>query len=331
MLAFTVMFALVLTGSPAIADSQKLNVFERFRVEMTVDHIEAAGKFMSARALAKWNSSVMAYFDKPDRQLSHFFAVSIIIPKRKDVNFYLLYFNPWVDGALFTRWVQEDGNWKVDEFVFVSGQRLRGEVTPQSEVTQRDETPVWIRNNGTFLSNLYAYYKYMRAQIVQTPFADCLSWLTLEDRAQAAELLRIKLRMRTRVQLAILYLVRDRSGHILSNAITRLKYDALAKNRATLAGYSPHADILVDLKPEIVKTLRENWFFRHGNVFTVILSSPIAPRLFVFMNVLLNGRIEGVLMGDLESMADLVRGPVPPPPAKSEKPAREASAAPTAN
>ncbi len=63
-----------LASGPATADTVKMNVFERFRYEMTMTHDTAAPQYMSAAALAKWNRSVAPYFGKRDRRLSHFFA-----------------------------------------------------------------------------------------------------------------------------------------------------------------------------------------------------------------------------------------------------------------
>lgn len=308
-----------LAADAASSETVKMNVFERFRNEMALAHDVAAAKFMQPEALARWNSAVMPYFQIKDRQLSHFFAFAMIFPMRKDSDFYIIYFNPWIDGALLTQWRKSNQAWKVENFYLASGQRMRGEVTPQSVVSEYDILPVWLRQKGRFLRNIYAYYKYMRAQIVQTDINDYTAWFALSEQERAADLLRVKFRMRARLELAIAYLAASQAGPVLSGAFSKLKYDALTGGKARLSSYSRHADILVSLRPEVIKTLRENWYFKQNNVYSAVLSSPVAPRLFVFINVEPSGRIQGALLGDLESMASMLQAPVPLRAAKPGK------------
>ena len=303
--------ALSLATDKGLAETVQRNVFERFRVEMTVSHDRAAPKFMSKSALNRWNQSFMPLFDKRDRQLSQFFAFSLMMPKMKGPELFVVYFNPWVDGALLTRWKQSGDAWKMEDFYMASGERVRGELRPKAIASEDHTLPVWMRFKGPILRGITAYYKDMSAWLLSKGADDFNSWFLLDEGQRNLDLQIVKSRMQRRLAQAIGVIVPDRIGPILSGAISRLKYDTLTKARQNLAGYSPHADLLIEMPQEITKTWRENWYFKSGNIYTLILSSPIQPRMFLFMNVHDTGKIQGVLLGDLEIMADLLRKAAP--------------------
>ncbi len=304
--AFVFAGALLAAGS-AFSETIKMSVFERFRNEMTIGHDVAAAKFMSPNALAKWNAAIAPYFDRKDRQLSHFFAFSMLVPKARNSDFYVIYFNPWVDGALLTQWRKRAQIWKIENFYLASGERVRGEITPQFTLTRASVIPVWLRQRGRILRNIYSYYKNMRARMTGADIREYMSWLLLSDAESASDLLRVKLRMRARLELAVNYIAKDNSGPALSGAFAKVKYDAIIKDKKKLASYSRHAGLLVDLRPEIIKTFGENWYLKKQQTYSVILSSPIAPTLFLYMNIKSGGKIEGVLLGNLEAMANILQ------------------------
>ena len=303
--------AVCLGSGRVFAQSVEMNVFERFRNEMTVAHDVAAPKFMSPAGLAKWNRLVMPYFDRRDRQLSHFFAFSMLVFKGQGDDLFTIYFNPWVDGALLTKWQKIGAEWKMTDFYMASGERVRGEVTAPSSVTETSITPLWLQHPGALLMNIYAYYKEMRLRLVTKRVNDYLSWFALDDVERANDLLRVKLRMTARLDLAITYLAEGNTGTLLSGAFTRVRYDALTKDRKKLAKYSINGDLIADLKPEIIKTFRENWFFKKGDMYSVILSSPVSPSLFLFMNITAQGRIKSAFLSNLEAMANMLQTSTP--------------------
>jgi len=111
----------------------------------------------------------------------------------------------------------------------------------------------------------------------------------------------------------------------LTGAISKLKYDALSRNKKELASYSRHADMLGSLRPDIIKSLKVDWVFRDKDVYSVILTPPVFPRMFIFLNVNKTGKIETALLGDLETMAKMLR-----PSASTMRYAKPAQSAPPA-
>lgn len=291
------------SNAEATSDTAKMNVFQLFRYEMTLAHDNAAPKFMSENALAKWNSSIVPSFAQRDRQLSHFFAFSMLVPKRNQGDFYVMYFNPWVDGVLLTKWKNAGEDWRVEDFYFTPGERVRKEITPQFVVTNRNALPVWLRLNGTLVGSINQYYNDMSLWLLSKDAGEYMGWLSLSTAERAFDLKLLQMRMRARLELAVINLSKTNSGSRLSGAFSKLKYDALTGDKQKLASYSRHGAAIADLPADITKTWRENWYLRKGNTFSVILSSPVQPNLFLFMSILDSGKIEGVLLGDLEIMA----------------------------
>ena len=291
----------------ACSATVKMNVFERFRHEMTRSQEAASAKFMTPRALAKWKRDVRPAFYKYDPQLSHFFAFAMLMPKQKGARFLLTFFNPWVDGALLTSWRKAGANWKMEDFYFASGERVRGEAAPGSVIRQSQILPIWQWYKGPLLRNIVSYYKDMRARLAAKKADEYLSWFSLGEAEKKADLFRVKLRMATREKLTGEYTVKSAGGPVLAGAFAKLKYDALTGNNVKLSKYSQHADILIELRPEIIKTLRENWIFKKNGVYSVILSSSLFPRSFILMNIETSGAIEGAFFCDLETMASMLR------------------------
>ena len=322
---FTILGALMLSliclfAGRAQADTIRLNVFERFRNEMVIDQKAAAAKFMNAGALHKWTTGFVPFFADDQGQLRHFFAFAMTVPKKKGELITMIYFNPWVDGALFTRWRAEGELWKLDDFYLASGERIRGEITAGAKIEGGNIPPIWLWFKGPLLRNLIVYYRDMRTRLLNLDGPDLAGWFSRSADERTNDLLRVKLRMSVRAKAAATYLANGRSGPVLAGAVSKLKYDALTHNKNNLAAYSRHADMLGALRPEIVKTFKENWIFTKDNVYTLILSSIAAPRLLVFMNINPSGRIEGALLADLETMAMW-----PQTPAQSAAPAKAAA------
>ncbi len=323
-LAVCMIFVISPASAKTAPDTIKMNVFERFRYEMTIAHDEAAAKFMNAGALAKWNGSIMPYFGKRDRQLSHFFAFSMLVPKMNQGDFYVSYFNPWIDGVLLTKWKKTGEDWKMADIYFASGERARREITPRFTVSGKNALPVWLRLKGTLLNGIHQYYKDMSIWLLNKDVREYMSWLSLSAAARDLDLELVRMRMKTRLELALVNIAKSNSGPALSGAFSKLKYSALIGDKQKLASYSRHGDIIADLPPEITKTWRENWYFKNGNSFTVILSSPLQPRLFLFMSIYESGKIQGVLLGDLETLTGGVEtaGPVRIEPVKTSRKVR---------
>ncbi len=299
-------FMLVVTCyaiGPAQADVGKVNVFERFRIEMAFSPRTTAARYMNPAALANWNNGTLPYFTGGDKELSHFFALAMIVPKVKGADFYAIYFNPWVDGVLLTQWKKEAESWKIERFYLASGERLRGQATPQAVITNSNIPPAWMWQKGGFVQNILSYYKDMRARLVYKTVEQYQSWFSLDDIERKADLLRVMLRMRARVVMNAGFFAKDKGGALLTGAISKLKYDLLTRDTAALSSYSKDASLLVKLTPDIIKTLRQNWVFYNNGVYSLVISSPVAPRFFILMDVGATGRIRNAGLNDLESMA----------------------------
>ena len=301
-LAIGMLFAMSM-GRAWAEDTVPMNVFERFRYEMAIDRDAAAVKFMAPSALTKWLKTIAPNFDRKHGQIRHFFGLSMQLPKGQGADLHMIYFNPWVDGVMLTRWQLAGEDWKIVDFYLASGERLRGELTPQSAVTSQAVVPNWLGRRGVLLHNLGAYYKQMRALLLKSDISRLEAWFALDRAAGEADLLRVKLRMGLRSNMSGKYKSHAPTARILKAAFGKLVNDALGRNSAELARYSPQADILMDLRPEILKTLKANWIFSKGSVYSVFLGSAVMPRLYVFMNIDSSGRIETALYGDLEAMA----------------------------
>jgi len=304
---------------PAYSATLKINVFEGFRLEMVIDHDRAADRFINPDARAKWNSAILPLFNKKDRQIPHFFAFSMMVPKLKASDLYVIYFNPWIDGALLTQWRQTSGKWKMDNFYLASGERIRGQINPQTPITDTSFLPVWLLSKGVFIRNVVAYYKDMRTRLMQLNIDQLLPWFALSAAERDADLYRVKLRMGYRSFMTAGYFKNATSGQMLNAALIKLKYDALTHKKRKLATYSQHADIIADLKPEIIESFKPNWIFTKNNIYSAIFSSIAMPRLFIFMNIQANGKIETALFSDLETMAT-VQTKASTPPAASVQP-----------
>ncbi len=328
-LGMIIVGAAYLAGEYASSATLRMNVFERFRIDMAVAPAVAATKYMTPAALTKWNRNIMPSFDKKDRQVRHFFEFSVMMPKKKASDLFVIFFNPWVDGALFTQWKKSGETWMMNNFYLASGERIRGELTPQSVMRQSQILPIWQWYKGTFLRNIFSYYKDMRSRIAGKNIDEYLTWLSLSEPERKADLLRVSLRMGARVMMTDRYTAKDQGGPVLTGAFSKLKYDALTDNKTVLTSYSRHADILVGLRPEIIKSFKENWVFKKNNTYTTVLSSPLLPRSFIFMNVTANGIIEGALFCDLETMATMLRiaastvGTAPVQPVRAAFPTRK--------
>ncbi len=295
------------SGDPAHSESRKINAFERFRTEMMLTPGTAAPAFMRPEALERWNRTVRPYFVKNIDELKDFFALSVIVARIRKPDMYLFYFNPWVDGVLLTRWKERGGGWKIEDIYLASGERVRGQDVSQAAITRSNLTPVWLLLKGTFIRNIVSYFKDMRARLMNGNIKSFLSWFSLQDVDSRADLLRVKLRVYARTIENAGYLSKSGIGPVLTGAISRLKNDALARNKKKLAGYSRHADMLGSLRPDIIKSLRVDWVFHDNGVFSVVLTPPVFPRLFIFLNVNRSGKTETALLGDLESMATMLQ------------------------
>jgi len=307
------------------AETVGMNVFERFRNEMAIDYSAATVKFMNPGALAKWNAEISPHFSVKDKQINHFFAYAMMVPKIKDADLFMIFFNPWVDGVFFTQWKEIGKTWKIVRFYVASGERIRGLITPNSVITSGHLPPIWLWQKATLLRSIYAYYKDMRARLKAMPVERCMSWFSLGRTEAVSDLLRVKLRMGARQKTTNAYTAINTGGPALNGAFSKLKYDALIGNKKSLNAYSRHGGIIADLRPEIIKTLKANWIFHKKGVYTTILSSAAAPRFFIFMNTANNGRIETALLGDLESMATMLQtSTITMPPARPTQPTGKA-------
>ena len=309
---------LCLLASPAMSDTISMNVFERFRQEMAIDRNAAAVKFMTPEALVKWSSSVLHHFNPKHGQLRHFFALSMQVPKVRGPDIIVLYFNPWIDGALLTRWRQTGNDWKMTDFYFASGERLRGELPLQFDIPPDQITPAWLRYKGIFLTNIAAYYGHMRTRLMDQTFDQVLPWFALSSQERDSVLFRIKLRMGLRKDMSDKYKAHPQSGRVLSGAFRQLVTDALSKNTPSLMRYSRQGDLIAGLRLDILTTLKANWIFTKGNIYSAVMNSAMMPRMFIFLNITTDGRIETALLGDLEAMA---RQPAPPAAAAAASPA----------
>ncbi len=295
------------SGSPANSAPRKASAFERFRAEMIVSPDSAARAFMEPRALERWNRTVRSYIADNNGKPKDFFALSVIVVRPAKPDMYLLYFNPWVDGVLLTRWKKKEGGWKIWDLYLASGERVRGQAISQATLTQGDLPPVWLLLKGTFTRNIVSYFKDMRARLLNGNIEQFQRWLLLQDADSLADLRRVKLRVHARMIENSRYLSQTGIGPVLDGAISKFKYDALTRNKKELAVYSRHADMLGSLPLDIIKSLMVDWVFHDKGVYSVILTPSVSPRLFVFLNVNMSGKIETVLLGDLETMAKMLQ------------------------
>ena len=275
--------------------------------EMVLGQDTATVKFMTAKALAKWNSQIRPHFGTDPVLIPHFFAHAMMVPRLKGEAVHMLYFNPWVDGVLLTGWKQVGATWQLDEFYLAPGERARGQLNAASVITNSDLPPIWLWGKGTLMDHLAVYYADMGARLSRQNIDDFLAWLSLPPAEVNADLLRLKLRMGVRARVAAQYMTHKVSQPALSAAIMKLKYDAVSGNSGAMAAYSRHAKLLADFRPEIIKSMKLNWIFVKQDAYSLITSSIVAPRYFILMNVARSGEIKGALMGDLEAMADKVR------------------------
>lgn len=287
------------------AESVNVNVFEQFRLEMANDYNAAARSFMTPEALTKWNAHIAPRFNVKSRQINHFFATSMMIPKLKGGGLFVLFFNPWVDGAFVTRWMKIDNSLKITNFHMASGERIRGLASPGAAITPGHLPPIWLWQKGTLLESIFKYYTDMRARLLAIPVEECMSWFSLGQREADLDLLRVKLRMEARQKTTDAYIKTGTGGPALTGAYAKLKYDALTGNTRSLSAYSADSEIIAKLKPEIIKGLEANWIFYQKGIYTTLLSSAIAPRYFIFMSSTDTGKIKGVLFLNLEIVATL--------------------------
>jgi hypothetical protein len=295
------------SGGPANSVPRKASVFERFRAEMMLTPDTAAPAFMGPKALDRWNRKVRSYIVDADDELKDFFALSVIVVRTRQPDMYLLYFNPWVDGVLLTRWKEKDGRWKIEDLYLASGERIRGQAISQTALSQGNLPPVWLLLEGAFTRNIVSYFKDMRARLLNGSIEQFQRWLLLQDADSQADLSRVKLRMYARMVENAGYLSQTGIGPVLTGAISKFKYDALTRNKKELASYSRHANMLGGLQPDIIKSLKVDWVFHDKDVYSVILTPSALPRLFVFLNVNMSGKIETALLGDLETMAKMLQ------------------------
>ncbi len=319
-LTFILVIMALLASKQAYSKTVKITIFETFRYEMALSPDATVRKFMTRNAFSKWRAAMEPHFGGQTMRMNHFFASSMVLPRQDNTGFYAVYFNPWVDGALLTRWGKTGQGWKIEDFHLSSGERIRGAIPASSNISEKNILPVWMQKKGPILRNIFSYYKDMRHLLLNKKTDDYTLWFLLDDSARNLDLLLVKLRMRTRVDLALKYIAVDKMGKIFTRSFSGFKKEISTKNAAKLASYGPHTELFLELPPMVVNSLSDNWLLKTNNIYSAFLSSPAVPRWFVYVTMSATGKITGALFGDFEAMADL--SPAAPPPIQATIPAQ---------
>ncbi len=292
-----VLFINFTIASPVMAQ-EKMSVFEVMRLGMSDNPASTAAEYLGQSAKKKWDNKVATVLSTAD--IKYFFAFSVIeFVAYSNNSAEMIYFNPWIDGILLAVWHQHNEKWFINDFAFIRGEALRGEI-----VSEKNAIPPWLRIRGTLIGNMADYFHSTNNLLHRrsgnlTKFMDKQH---AEDRTLS--LISIAARMYTRTTYAHKLLQNEVLQKRIVTKLNDIKSVLASKKKGAISSIFPSAsqseiDTLALLPKEVSRTLVGNWFIGKDGRIVILMSSYIAPRLFLYIDLIKKDiNVNGVLLGD---------------------------------
>lgn len=233
-----------------------------------------------------WTGQVLPRFQEDKRLLKHFFATSLILLGRLESDQCVVgFYNPWVDSILLTSWKRSNGTWRANALVLCSGEEWRSRTVDKSVAA-----PGWLKT-GQSLTKSVIQETHEAISVFEKlfPLDGTFEFPVIEATDPPDEDLGIiKLHMLFRLAYAKEKFAKDRLEAM--EALVKRATDVIAQGSKEAVGglVSAQQDAYVaetiTMLPENVrKSLYAHWFVAKGEEVSVILGSPVVPRLFVVL------------------------------------------------
>lgn len=293
-----------------------------FRLMAGANLGKAAKTFLSPEAQARWDKVITPTAQKQAALWNDFFAQAVIWPSclGKEHGVAGLY-NPWADALMLTAWGGRGAEWKMADFVFVSGESFRGE-----EITAAGGAPAWLREKGDLRVALARQYHGTLAVYNEAyPLAGELDLLPGKVRGKlktgpAVEWTLIEIRLLHRIEMYQAWLLaKDEKApeKVLAAKAASFK-DALVKgDRDALQALFPKEQDAGIIKTAtlVPQEIRQNmvpvFYLRREADAVIIYSSPAWPRYYLPLYLTYNqgaASLAGVQVCEFEA-SKLLLGP----------------------
>ncbi len=304
----SVFFLIVTVMSFSVIAQEKVTVFDAMRIEFADNPVTAMNKYFNKASRERWDSTVGSVQTIDD--VKYFFAFSMIeMIEQSTDSTDMIYVNPWIDGAAFMRWKQEEGAWKVNDFALISGEYLRNEI-----IAERNALPLWLRSKGTLSANMAEYLRDTRAAMLldKNRLSDSLTDKAKDDRTLS--LIAISVRANTRIVSARSIFGDSSVRKSTQEMLIGLKEVLKSKNRERIRALlkTDNHDLVeaLALLPEpLIDSFVGNWYVEKEDRLLVLMSSFLSPRLFLILESKKSGEVVWGLLGDWAT------SPVPTPQA----------------
>ncbi len=290
--------------SPVMAQ-EKMSVFEVMRLSMSDNPASTAAEYLGQSAKKKWKDKVATVLSTAD--IKYFFAFSVIeFVAYSNDSAEIIYFNPWIDGILLTVWHQHNEKWFINDFAFIRGEALRGET-----VSEKNAAPPWLRIRGTLIGNMADYF-HSTNNLLHRESGNLTKFMDKQHAdGRALSLISIAARMYTRTTYARKLL---QDGVLRKKIVAKLndiKSALASKKKGAISSILPSASqseigTLALLPKEVSRTLVGNWFIEKDGHIVILISSYIAPRLFLYIDLIKKDtKVDGVLLVDWVTISKL--------------------------
>ena len=276
--------------APAFGATQPgMPVFEAMRLTMMADAPKALDDYFSQAARAKWNDGAGSLLD--DKETAYFFSFALNNPvPLGDDSFCVIFFNPWADGVMFTKWGKVDGSWKIRLFKFASGELLRGE-----PISEKNILPAWVTDTGMILDNQSATFHKTLEIINAKDFTTDAFYQGGRDQ-ELVSLMGIKSRAYTRRVTASAILADDATYEKVEHSLDTI-FDTIASKDATKikTAFKPlpeqAVDLLLGVPDEFLDTAAGNWYIKKGDSLIIFITSFASPRVYLYAQIDADGGI----------------------------------------
>lgn len=241
-----------------------------------------------------WKPRLAQYFSEGDEwQLAHFFAYAVIsIGRVEETRAVVGFYNIWVDGMLLTAWQKEGKQWKVDEFMFLSGETFRGAPAPNLEEVTTYIVPKWLQGEGMLLRLIGTVYAetidaFEAFAPANAPFVFPIGPVPKEKQATLKEIAYVKARMTTRLAYPQEKFAGTPAEDIINTSVKTVREVVASGNAALIRSLivPTQGENMAPVIASLPRNLREgfgtNWWVSKGNTVSVILGNYVSPKFFI--------------------------------------------------
>ena len=293
-------------------------VSDAFRQSATQDVTGGLLDYASLSCREKWNKMYNPLFEGNEWQLRHFFGFSLIIPgtiDSKNNSAIVAYYNPWLDVAFLGNWQVRVYDEKLTDFIFITGEALRSE-----KLSKKPACPGWLIYGKGSKEKAIADKCALTIKLFQEKFPlkgkHSSPFIKLDKDMEGSEnneLNIIKARMFFREAYKGETIKAD-IAPIIERELNNVKFLIVAGKVDDLLNtlskdQNRYVAETVVMLPELIrKSLIPHWYVRGKERILIFLSSPLAPRFFVSVNLDLDAKqyLQTVYIYDFNSASQPV-------------------------